>query len=525
MGAGRTGGFATQMMGGGLGAFSGAAGLAGDYMSGRATWTDTTGAVAQAFSRGMKGVGQFVTGGGISGLTDTGQETIKAQAAEKQIEEMKFHDSTLKLGLEQWQSNRAGSQSAQRVMGIRGLGVRNARGETTYDFNDMETRLKAAGYEPGQEVSAFAGLRAGAGTQFAWQHRGEAMRAEAGGYGGYSALLAASGRESGGVDAARRAISGGLDPTAGMTLGQGIIGTGYDPLGTVSSAPLIEAIQLGMGFTGGVGDFNKTQMALAGVALNDKVVGGTLDAYQAARNLASAIQIKPGADVYTQDYLATGMNMKQMVAAARGEGVTQEAFELGIGTTDVRAQLDASTSSILQERRPGAFGNRVAKAVGAFQESGLSLSDYYAGLDDKARSRAVSSLGIAYGQATGVGASAGIGAQAALAGLSLDVTAGLQRGLGGGVTGAEAEANKAQAEAIKQLGEAVKAAAGKGGLLDFLKKQGEDFARTGAFGDNLVAQSDLFVEGVMHMNVALKKMGFISQDIPPSGQATAPKKK
>ena len=452
-------------------------------------------------------VGEDTGGGVFGGFTTATQQTQMAQNALDQIKARAEAQILEGMAMQQFQSTLGSRIVAQRMLGFGGLGTLRTRKsrsgpgtitEHADPYAELSYKLSRQGYDIGDYISGVATLRGGAGGRFAGQYGWEAMAANATGMGGYNELLAASARAgNAGNLFARTAIGGGIDRYAGVQLGQAVIGQGFDVTGTTTGMGLLGAAQLGMGFTGGPEDFRRAQQMQAGVGLGNTVLGGGLDPYQRGFNLVSAIGIKPGADVYAQDYLANGMNMRQMADAIRTGQLTETAQAYGIGMGDIRKQFGASISSVLQARTPGMdVTTPGGAALAAFQASGQDLPAYLQGLKGDDRRNAIRRLGAIYGDITGQGEEAGIGLLGTSAGL--DSKEMVRQGLiGKGLTGVEKIDQEARAETEKKIADELLRIHKT--LGDVARDSPKDFTRLLEFGTNLDASADRFIKALSRM--------------------------
>lgn len=459
--------------------------------------------VVGGLARKLGVVGEDTGGGVLGGFTTATQQTTMAQNALEQIEARAKAQILEGMAMQKFQGALGSRVGIQRLLGIGGLGTKNRKGHTADPYADLEYKLSRQGYDVSEYAGAVAGLRQGAGAAFGGAHGWEAMAANATGLGGYDSLLAAGARAGGGNRFARMAIGGGIDRFAGVQLGQSIIGSGFDVSGTTSGMGLLGAAQLGMGFTGGTGDFRLAQQVGAGAGLGSTVLQGGLDPYQSGRNLAISLGIRPGGDVYSQDYLANGMNMRQMADAVRTGQLTQTAQSLGLSAGDIRQQMGRSISSVLTDRMPGVDPNSpMGKALMAFEGSGQDLPGYLGGLKGSARTSAIKNLGAAYSIATGQGEEAGMGLLGTLAGLDSKQQAALGI-VGKKVTGVEADDLQARAEKEKKINDELLRIHEQ--FAKVIQGSSDDFVKFKNFGENLSAEADRFIKAVGRMADAIEK--------------------
>lgn len=362
-------------------------------------------------------------------------------------------------------ANMGGRIQAQMVLGT-GLGKVVERGvEKTKDtYNDLNARLTEQGFSVEQLAGTTAGLRSQVGMAGAGQMAGYVMSASAAGGGAVAGVMSAAGRAGGSVEAgmrfARTAMGGGIERFAGIGLGSAIAGQGYDPMGTTSGFGTLGAFQGGFGAlgmtTGGISDFNLANRAAAGLQFGTSITTGGLDAYQRGRNLVEAMNVKPGGDIYTADYLSGGMNMKQMIDIARGGKLTTTAEMLGISQKDVRSQLVASTGSMLDRWTDTGGNTPMAEELRKIRASGKDWGSYLRDIKDpRAKAQAGKALTAFLGQETGQGEEAAAGLVAGIAGLDTkqlttgDIGAGLKKGT------AEAADAKSRADIMREESKAL----------------------------------------------------------------------
>jgi hypothetical protein len=470
---------------------------------------------------GSKDVG----GGSLGGFQQSVQETEMSKDAVDMIKANQATQIIEGYALRGWQSSLGQRMSRQKLMGTAGRHYDKKEGRWVDPYSESEVTLTKQGYDTGAQQSGFASLL-GAGRQFAGQNANLAMHAQAAGLGGFSELAVAAAKSGGGAGLALRALGGGIDPLAGVQLGQLAIGQGFDVRGTTSGAGALTILQNAAasmgGLTKGPEAFNIISKIGAGMQLSDAVVGGSLDQYQQGRNLVTAMGIKPQSDVYAQDYLANGMTTKQMLdAMGSGGQLTETAKQLGISKEDIRKQYGGSISSVLSDRLPGMKGTKMGSAVESFLASGQDLTEYLGGITDKnEKIEAIKSLGTAYNIATGskIGEEAGIGA-VATAGSVDDKTRRAAGGVGGGIRGDEKVDAEARAERLKTISD--KMAEMGQVFTDVIKDSPKTFEKMVDFSKNLTVSADDFIATLTKLTGAMKiAMG----EEPTPVKATSPEK-
>ena len=316
---------------------------------------------AAAAARGIKtaagnviGLGGAGPGASVGeGLTGESQETFLMGMGVSEAERYRqgvVYQQRL-VALQGFQGSLGARTQAARIMGLglsrkRRGGVILDEGQDTF-LTEQARLMRMGGYDVGEKLSAVAQSRQlGLGGAYS----DEIMRASAGGWGQWGGILAGAAAVGGRVGMtggalARTALGATANTAAGMQLGQ--MAFQYDPRGMTSGIGLLAAAQGGadvLGLTGGPGDMLAVQRVQQGLAAGDRLAGG-FDPYQQGRNLVSAMQVAPGLSTYGQDYLATGMNFKQQLSAARGD-LTETAKAMGISPEMVKAQLAAQGTSV-----------------------------------------------------------------------------------------------------------------------------------------------------------------------------------
>lgn len=358
---------------------------------------------------------------------------------------------------------------SQRLLGLGGFGV-DRKGDWQDPYGDLENKLRAQGLSGSELIAAKMQLQGIGGNRFAGKHAYEAMYANAMGYGQYGHVMAASARAgdwSSDPTSYRGWIGGGIDINAGLMMGSSVLGTGWDPRGATSGIGANMAIQGGgFGFTGGIKDMNLAQRAVAGLGLGDSIVGGGIDDYQKGRNLISAVRANPGMSIYGQDYLANGMNTKQMIDMAYGTSdLTATAKSLGLSRGSIKNQLTGSLDSFIDRFKDDPTKNDpMSKTIRAIRASGGDVGAYLEGFRGKngkfsgAGMDAIRDLGSFYGIQSGEGEEAGLGVAGVRAGLS-NAELGVLKTGGIGVPkirGAEGDFVRASTDIQKQITEALK---------------------------------------------------------------------
>lgn len=406
-----------------------------------------------AITTTAKGVGSALTGGALGdpsaaaggALTDMATDTRSAERLKEVMERInddaRYYQSYGR-GLDYAESTRNTRINSAR---IRGAGFyRDPRtGELKDTFTKTHRNLLESGYDDSMLDAAVVQARNLAGRQFAGKNAGAIMAANAVGYGGYANVLGAAGR-LGDTSLAGLALGGRIDTAAGIMLGQGVLGSGFDVRGTTSGIGILNASQgLGFNMTGGAGDFNQVQQILAGAQLGTAVTSGALDPYQAGRNIINAIGVNPGGTTYAQDYLGTGLSFKQMMDAASGD-ITKTGKALGITSDMARQQLSGSMSSVLDRFVDQGGSDPMSRAIRGFRSSGETIDSYLNSLYRGGKREEADAIGSFFGMVSGEGEEAGIGLAGLLGGIGTKGR--FKRGPGGGID----DESKAKLEALSE---------------------------------------------------------------------------
>lgn len=492
-----------------------------------------TGAEAEATISGIKkmfsrGVGSLTAGvlgekGGniLGGLTDAEKEQMKGENLFKQVDNFKESTQYLRrqMAMEHFEGNLGGLVGGAHLMGYSAERRRRKDGTLAPSYFDRQSDLKARGFEMAQEQAAFSEVMGVAGKEAAFRRKGEVMSATAGGYGGYGQLVGMSERLGMGNVLAQASIGGGIDKTAGIQLGQALLGTGFDVQGMTSRAGVMAAMQAGMGFTGKATDFPLVQQGMAGLQMGSAISTGQTSPYQRGANLLAAINSGAG-NTYLQDYLGNQMSFEKMLDVASGADSDKTLEALGGNQEMVKKTLSGKmTASLSTLYDKGLEGTKVGDAVKRFRESGLGLDEYLqkARKGEIGQKGDVETLGIAAAQAQGQGQEAGIGLAKVLSGMNSgenlkvgQVGAGKLDDLTSARLKKEAdrikEASGEIANNFEQITEAFKASGG-------LEKAFE------SFGSNLSASAEVLHQSFTNLADAATKA---AMKLNPAGNYNAP---
>lgn len=352
----------------------------------------------------------------------------------------------IKMATERFYGDLSSRRTAGRILGV-GLSL-DKRGIPRDSYGNLDASLTSSGYDVGQYASAFAQARNSAGMDFARKNSYGIMAAQAAGYGGYGEMMAAAARAGSPLSGLLALGGGNIATQAGISLGAGVLGSGFDVRGTTGGAGILSAAQgPGFNFTGGAGDFNQVQQILAGMGLGSTITGGGLDSYQAGRNIINAIGVNPGGTTYAQDYLGTGMNLRQMMDAAGGD-LTKTAKALGLTSGMARQQLSGSMSSVMDRFVDQGGSDPMSKAIRGYRASGQSVDSYLNSLYSSGRREEADAIGAYFGMVSGEGEEAGLGLAGLLGGVDTKGRAG--RGPAGGRGQMERAVDETRAKAIKE---------------------------------------------------------------------------
>lgn len=439
--------YITNVIGGGTDAIKQLAGAVGIGSGGGSV----AGAVRALASIPYAAVGSAQQGGDIR------RQQATMDVLETQRQAITPHQE---FAIQEFQNNLGARIAAQRIMGVGGFGRTgkfDERGMAIFQnpYDDMKAQLESGGYSMDERMAAHQNMRSMIGESAAWKYGYKAMAASAAGFGGYSQLLGASARVGQGDLLARGAIGGRIDTTAGIALGQAVLGTGFDVTGTTSGYGTLAAIQNGMGFQNNQYDFNKVERAQAGLGFGSTITQGGLDPYQQARNLVSAININPGGGSYAQDYLANGMNMKQMIDLASGGAGTRTSKALGITSGMAQQQISNSFSAVLDRFVDQGGKDPMSVSIRKYRDSKMGISEYLQKMRKEGDTGDIENLGIAFSQLGGGPEEAGYGAAEVLSGMGGKLKT-RKYGPGRGISGAEKDLAESRGKMSQDLSDTLK---------------------------------------------------------------------
>jgi hypothetical protein len=451
-----------------------------------------------AVTGGTAGGGQ--AGGTLGAFTTVAQQTSMMRNLANVGRQYAEADPLTSMALQDFSGSLGARISAQRLGMVGGSGISGSKSMDPY--GDLAAKLRAGGYDIGQFMGAAGSLIGLGGKGFAGKNAWNIMAASAAGYGGLGEVLAGAARSGGN---AWTAMGGpGLNAAAGLQLGQGILGSGFDVTGVTSGTGLSSAFQGAFREFGDIRDMNQVARFQAGVGGLNRFAQGQVDQFQQGRNIMSAIGINAGGGIYSQDYLASGMNVKQLTDLARGKG-TISAEYMGVTSDMARRQLGAVGTSLLDRFVDQGQGDMMSEEIRKAKASGKSLPDYLASLTGQEKRRAIEGLGVFAGGHGAGGEEAGIGMMAIEAGLSGIETRKLmgRKGLGGGLGGAEKAMAEGQGAIEQQITDSLKALGP--GLTDLAKTLGNQGKNIEAFGSS-AASADALGKSLMALTGTVDKL-------------------
>ncbi len=451
---------------------------------------------------GLLGLGGGDASGGLmGGFTDASIQGKLAQNTFKHLDDKSKSTAMLYVNMaqEKWQSELEQTVGFEQGTGISGLTYDPKTGRTTNRQGDLALKLQARGLNLGQWQSAFQGVRAGAGERAGYSHADEAMRAAAQGYSGYNSVLEASLKLGQTHTLARGAIGGGIDRSAGIMLGAGVLGNGFDVRGNTSGYGTLAAMQAGLGFRGEASDFNRVQQGLAGLKAGDSLMSGALSPYQRGANTAGAIGLNAGGTSYAQDYLATGMSMKQMIDMGYGGKLTQNAQNLGLNQDKIKKMGDVALGNLVNTWHDSGGTDPMSKALRAQASSGLSVSGFLQKARGDGDTGTISAIGTAISTLGGFDEEAAQGLAKTVSGM--DAARLKQSGIGGGVTGMAKTQLETNAAQEKKTADVMKIVAGDMDLA--LKSLPAATQKMAAFGETLSQETKDFVDGLSRLVTAI----------------------
>lgn len=426
---------------------AGARGVAfesGNTALGSGIWKGTLGMGTKTVGQ-IPIIGNLMPGGGgsggsiMSGLNRETMENSQIQETLARVDEAQQSNPYMNMALDRF-SGSQGSRTAAMLAGVVG-GTKFRRRDPAFigkyavmdqdrgplvgsdSFGQLDSDLMEQGYSVGDLTGARHGLL-GAGAKYAHANARLAMYASGAGYGQFSGLLSTAGHTGGGRAFALGSVGAGVDAAAGISLGAGILGTGFDPRGTTSGMGLLGAAQANAGFQNDSGDVNRVNRLLAGADLGSNILTGKVDGYQMGRNFVSASSIMgKGGGFYAADALS-GMNMKQMADVIGDGKLTNSMIAHGISAKDVEKQFGSSVSSVFDRWKSNDRNDPMNNAIRAYKKSGMELPDYLQSLQGNDRTAAMRNLGVFAGEQLGQGAEGGEGLMQIVGGIHNKATAG-----------------------------------------------------------------------------------------------------
>lgn len=413
------------------------------------------GAVANITNLATGGLFNLGNGGTIlGGLTDASLDSDMMKNTLKQVRDYEDSPAFLgkKMALERFYGEFGSRKGVGRILGT-GLSIDPKTGRPRDSHATLNSSLTGSGYDIDSYASSYAGARNSAGGDFARKNAFGIMAAGAAGYQGYGEMMAGAAR-SGRGGSGLLALGGGIGAAAGIQLGSGVIGSGFDVRGTTGGAGVLNAAQ-GPGFNfspKSEDNFNQVQQILAGMGLGGSISTGGMDTYQAGRNVIGAIGLNGGGTTYAQDYLGTGMSLKQMMDGAGGD-LTKTAKSLGLDSSMLKGQLSGSMSSIMDRFVDQGGTDPMSKAVRGYRSSGVSIDKYLNSLYTSGDRGSADALGSYFGMMSGEGEEAGIGLAGLLGGVDTKGKSG--KGPSGGRGDMEKALDEQRANTIKEDGQVI----------------------------------------------------------------------
>jgi hypothetical protein len=463
------------------------------------------GLVRAADPTGLVGKMMGSSGGGIlDPLSTASRNTGMASNA---LDQARQHESATaflnkKMALESFYGNMGARKQGGRILGL-GLNFDERTQEWVDSYGRLDAKMTNAGYSANEYVATAAQARNMGGGKFANKNASAMMAAQAAGYGGYGELLLGA-EKSGYGTSAGYAMGSTNNIAAALALGHGVIGSGFDPRGTTSGIGLLSAAQgPGFNFTGEASDFLQINRLLAGAAMGSNITTGALDPYQAGRNIIGAIGINPGGSTYAQDYLGSGMSLKQLMDASRGN-MTATGTALGLTSEMAKRQLSGSMSSILERFVDQGANDPMSRAIRGYQKSGQSIESYLKNLYTSGRRGEADAIGAFFGMVSGEGEEAGLGLAAILGGY--DTKGRTKGGPGPGRGGMESindwkvsETIKKNAETLATLSDDLVAAYSKSGTAEQAMLD---------FGGNLSQSAEMFMGALTNLALATDAVAY-----------------
>lgn len=412
------------------------------------------------------------------------------------------------MAMEHFGATYASRVNAQRMMGMT-LEGRRVNGKLVGRYGDFAANMAAQQLGEGAYLGNYASLRATGGGRFAGSLAGYETLSQAGGFSGFGAMAAQANRGVGsGAEAlqlARAALGGGIATGAGMQLGSMLFG--YNPLGTTSGEGLLSAIQGGVNWNGmSEGQqFNKVQALGGAMNMGNAIARGSLDPYTLG---ASTIYAKgilgTGASTRAIDYLASGMDFKQMADIGFGKSGPTAAMDVyGIGKSDVRKMAASKLGSLLKpELSDPATGATVSKIIKGL-ESGLSPEAALKGLNSKERKE----FDVALQNRTRIGGEEAGALGDIFSGLGLSTrNRKLKRGdaLGSRLSGVEGAEAERQAQEIKRQEGVLREENTQGKMEAKIKNTQEAAKAQKDFGTNLGSSVEVLVK---HLDLLANAIG------------------
>jgi hypothetical protein len=349
----------------------------------------------QSSAAWAKDMGAALSGGSVLNRQDYLKQTENFKQFQEGVE---TYGNTAQGGAalranKYFQDQQGGRLQYNRIFG-RGAKIRTGFGGTdTYASKNMDAysqfltdKTAEAGYSQAERAAAFTSARAIGGSRFASAFTGSVMSGTAGGYAGMGEAYSAITRSAGnGLRNARdrnlanqqvgQFFGGGVDKNLALQLAPMITRNGFDISGTTSGTGMLAAMQ-----TSGMDLQNSQIVNQMGAAISggNKAIQGGTGFDQGVRLLSAIKGGGSGASTYLQDHLASGMNIQQLMDAARGNG-SDEFKSLGGTTSMAKSQMaNIGKSYLLNYKAQGNSGADVAaRKAQEILGSGGSMEDFY----------------------------------------------------------------------------------------------------------------------------------------------------
>jgi len=418
------------------------------------------------------------------------------------------------MAFEHFQGTFANRVSARRMMGLTLEGTHVPGQGMRGRYGDFAARMAEQQLGEGAYLGNLASLRMAGGAKFGGTLAGYETLSQAGGYSGFGQMAAQANRGAPNAQAAfqlaRGALGGGISVGAGMQLGQ--MAFGYNPLGTTSGEGFLAATQGGIDWSSMTEgqQFNKVQALGGAMNVGNRIMSGGLDPAMLGLSTVRAKQILgPGASTRAIDYLASGMDMRQMMDIGFRGGESTDAMKVhGISKQDVRKEFSAKVAGMLRGELTDPDTAQTVDKVIKGLESGMSMEAIVHGVKGKGglSKQEKMQLGVAVQHRTMVGGEEASALVDLMGGLGLGTRGRkIKRGdaLGAKLVGPEAAEAQRQAEEFKRQEGVLREENTKGGLEEKIKGTQEAAKAQSQFGQNLGGSVTILVEHLDKLSTAI----------------------